>query len=863
MKKILIAGFIFILILISVAPKTWAEDTTIPTLSDAVYADLALKGYLDNISVSFYDGKKSEDIKINDTRHWLPASTVKLFVAMYAYKQIADSKLDIHESISIDAKNVVPTEYVSDELPIIQEGDYLTIERLLKQMITQSDNTAYNVLLDVLDRNKINDYVHSLGLTHTSIGSKLNLDTSQEQYEFDVPGYGINTTTAEDYNQAFIMIWRNKIADAKPLFELLKQQKINYMLPLLLPKGVVVAHKHGDLDPLFHDGGIVIGPKNSYALSIFTNAGDPNLVAHISEIIYTRDFSLVGKTAQSKIIKNASSEFPPLDPLLAQGKIESHVLAANTNIISTQPITAADLGITASDLALTQTTVNLPKIIIPADSYWHGFVNVWQALKVANIFNPKSVAKGYIDQMRWQIAESKDLLKRGKSTEANILLNDTQNKLAILAKAKTVQNDASIQIALQGVSEARFNILKETLNNTSGQNRNALIRVIGQQAKNTLSQVQPNLPLATNATNPTQRPLIGEVVDKTDTQIVVKTAGGQQLTIPLDDQTLTVKTKQIAPQITPTTPTPVESGLTPSTEVTTTITPTTPEKTSLADVAIGTSLAMVGSSTNGNVFTPIFVLTNVPKELSAPEPVEVVKVNKTNRTMVISENGVPVQVNVGDNTIIKGKDTSINFNEIKSGDVVVVHGEPLVPVKPIITPTTATTVTGKPTAASIGTMTPTGKSTLTPTSGVTPGGTRVQPTATSTTKISISPSLGVTVVPSVKPVGSTGAKVTSIPQVTTSTKQVVPQAPVRVQTQVQPKVQPQAQPQPKVIQSTSIQVIQKSENRASAPPPAPPQPQAQPKPENKPQPPAQEQPKSPPPAQTNPAPETKATDKKK
>lgn len=125
----LIYSFFFLSLIVS---PVFAANNTQPSLSDAVYADLAVRGYLDNISVSFYDGNKADNINLNETKHWLPASTVKLFAAMYAYKQIADSKLSLYQSIPVDSKNVVPTELVTDELPGIQDGDYLTIDRLLK-----------------------------------------------------------------------------------------------------------------------------------------------------------------------------------------------------------------------------------------------------------------------------------------------------------------------------------------------------------------------------------------------------------------------------------------------------------------------------------------------------------------------------------------------------------------------------------------------------------------------------------------------------------------------------------------------------------------------------------------------------------
>lgn len=87
--------FLFSFLLYScLPPSVFADSINAITISDAVYADLAVRGYLDNISVSYVDGNPANIININETRYWLPASTVKLFAAMYAFKQIANHTLD-------------------------------------------------------------------------------------------------------------------------------------------------------------------------------------------------------------------------------------------------------------------------------------------------------------------------------------------------------------------------------------------------------------------------------------------------------------------------------------------------------------------------------------------------------------------------------------------------------------------------------------------------------------------------------------------------------------------------------------------------------------------------------------------------
>lgn len=633
------------------------------SLEEMVYADLATRHYLNNVSVYSYDGNPANTISINSDKQWLPASTVKTFVAMYAYDQIDKGNLNLDDQVLVQAKNVVPTELVTDELPTLNEGEYVTVDRLIRQMITQSDNTAYNVLLDVLDRRSVTDYIHSLGLKNSAVGSKLNLDDSQLQDEQNAPGYGINTTTASDYSLAFRLINDGKIPGAGDLLSVFSQQKINNMIPFYLPKSVRVAHKTGDLDPLYHDGGIIMSPNRRYILSVFTNIGDPKVVAHISDLIYSKNLNLVGVDEKPSSLSEALPD-QSVDPLVAQGG-SSQVLAAIT--APTPGITAADLGITASDLSSPISSQNLPKVIIPADSRLHFLVNAFQAVRRFVSIAPDARTQASIDEVSLKISEATDLKSKGKTTEANTLLKDAQNNIIEIAKEKAVSNDAPAQTALQSVSDTRFSVLGDELKSSGTTDRIKLIKEIAQEAKVQVTKVQPLIPQASNAVNPAQKPLLGEVVGSSDKSIQVRTAGGQVIDIPNE----TVKIKDAAkPTVAPTSLTP----LGPQPVATATATPSTTTVSSLTSVKKGTTVALIGSM-KGNIFVPTLVLKNVSKELLAPQPVVVLKVNVTNKTLVVSENGVPVQVNLTNKAVIKGPDTNVSLSSVKAGDIIVVHPE--------------------------------------------------------------------------------------------------------------------------------------------------------------------------------------------
>ncbi len=796
--RILAALFFAVIIFFCFPYVSYAASSSKITLSDAIYADLALRHNLDNVSLYYSDAKMGNDIKLNETRHWLPASTVKTFAAMYAFKLIKEGKLDISKTVTIDAKNNVPTELVTDEFPTLLEGEEVTLDRLITQMITQSDNTAFNVLLDVLGRDNITAYMQSLGLTHTRIGSKLNLDTSQEQYEFDVSGYGINTTTAEEYAKAFALIKNKKIPGAQELFAILQKQKINNMIPLYLPKDVACAHKTGELDPLYHDGGICQDKKQSYVLTIFSNAGETSLVAHLSQIIYTKNFDLVGQDLGKPTVGETPTTDHPLDPLVFTTP-KTVVLGTTTPENFTSPVvTAADLGITANDLSLVIKDSGLPKVGIPHDSTFHFFVDALQLTKKAVAFGPKARRDVDLESAKIRLSEANDLIKRGKTEEGHAVIGSLQPDLNSLAKDATIVHDASAQNTIAAISETRFAILAQEVKQTSGDAKLALIKSIAAQAKETVQTVSPKLPDAANASNPSQKPLIGKVVATTPDEVTVKTAGGQQIVIPITNTEVTVKEKEI---LFSQGPTPIAENVSPS--------PTQPP--TVASLKVGTTVALFGSSTN-NTFAPSLILTNIPRELAAPVPVAVAKVDTKHNTMVVVENGVYTQVNINKDTAIKGVDTNIPLKTIKEGDVVVVHGTPLVQTPP------SNSVSGKPTQVPSPTSLPSQTqkiNSLSPTLLVSPT-TFLQKNQPTSQQNVVIPSQSV---PnrSQNSLPYSQTQPTILPQ-----KGVISQpSPVLQNTTRGTSPTSQQPSQPRVIQSTSIQVIEKKRDVPLPPPQAP------------------------------------------
>lgn len=818
MKRIVLVIITIAILTYSFFPIKTAHASTVATLSlsDAVLADLALHNYIDYVSIDFKDKKSPNTITINENRQWLPASTVKLFVALYAADQIAKKNISLDEWVTIDDKNVVPTELETADYPVLTAGLTTTVDVLLRKMLTQSDNTAYNTLLDLLDRQKVTDYTQQIGLRHTIIGSKLNLDEDQTQYEYTTPGFNINTTTAADYEKAYELIDSGKTPGSSLLFSILKDQKIQNMIPALLPvKELTIAHKTGDLDPLYHDGGVIIGDNRHYILTIFTNLGNPNIIAHLSQLIFTKNYKLVGTEIPDKTVILQPQQ--ALDPLVVNPDAFKNVLGATTQQINIPipEITAADLGITPKDLSLVIPDNQLPPVIIPPSSPLHPLIPLWYGVEKAFALgekNRQTVVLAYAKQL---LADAKNLQKSGKTTLASSTLGEVEQVVKNVA-VDTNKPDVATQITLKAISDTQFAELKKGVDSAKDETTRIIaLQNIARTVREHLISVEPNIPLAKSAASTSQQPLLAHVVDLKSDHAVVETASGQTITVPLTKDTKIIgQVQQAATNI------PTESPTASPTQA--------PNISGQPKLEKGATIALLGSI-QGKVFTPSVIVTNLHRELAAPQPVTVVKVNVKNNTMVVSENGNPIQIDLGPQTPIKGKDTNVPLQAIQPGSVVVVHGtevEQVTSDKILLSPT--------PIATSIPSKSVPNQPSAKPSSGVTSASdvSQGQSQKKATTPV-ISQSNGK------QNISITSGKTSPVPS--SSPSSAIPTVPGKSKTVPTTQSAPAAQTSaPKVIQATSVQVIQQKPNSPTVP-----SQQSTPKPEQpKPQQPAQ----NPPPA---------------
>jgi beta-lactamase class A len=218
------------------------------------------------------------------------ASTIKLAIVYELFTQAAEGSIRTDETITLDRRKAVGGTGVLVELgtPTLSIRDYAAL------MVTLSDNTATNVLIDRLGMEKITTRMQRLGLNATKLRRHM-MDTDAARRGDE------NVSTPDE-------IARLLAAMPPEGIELLKKPKQS-RLRNVLPPGVAAADKPGELDGVRVDAGIVYAKNRPFVLCVMTtflkDEGEgERAIEEITRAAYDYYARLGAGGALGRIIKN-------------------------------------------------------------------------------------------------------------------------------------------------------------------------------------------------------------------------------------------------------------------------------------------------------------------------------------------------------------------------------------------------------------------------------------------------------------------------------------------------------------------------------------------------------------------------------
>lgn len=123
-----------------------------------------------------------------------PASIYKIFIAAEILRQIDSGQRKLEDLVEVKGPNEVdknnprffPKSTLIDHRPLLKMGEKVSLDYLLDLMLTRSDNTASNILIDVADRENINNHIILPNHWNGSEVTRKFLDRLKEEEEYRV-----------------------------------------------------------------------------------------------------------------------------------------------------------------------------------------------------------------------------------------------------------------------------------------------------------------------------------------------------------------------------------------------------------------------------------------------------------------------------------------------------------------------------------------------------------------------------------------------------------------------------------------------------------------------------------------------------
>ena len=168
--------------------------------------------------------------------------------------------------------HLVETGVASLEDPL---GDY-TAGFQLREMIQQSDNDSWSLIMDAVGHEELTDYAASLGVSYDP---------------------EINTLTPAEMATIVSGLYSGSLLNAGDTAQLLSYMRdTNYetLIPAAVPEGITVFHKYGLLEDELHDAAVLAQGNTAYALVIYTKGQDLSDVPERTEVIHQLTQTVAG-----------------------------------------------------------------------------------------------------------------------------------------------------------------------------------------------------------------------------------------------------------------------------------------------------------------------------------------------------------------------------------------------------------------------------------------------------------------------------------------------------------------------------------------------------------------------------------------
>ena len=235
---------------------------------------------------------------VGSSESYPPASTIKMLLIATLMQQVDDGLLSLDDTTTVEQSDIVGGYGEIQNEPVPNE---VTLERLAELTVTVSDNTATNVLVDVVGYDAMQALADELGLETMQFGRKM--------FESPMPPQKENYINAEDTILLLRAIYNGDFLSEESrrrIIAWMSAQTVKTKIAAGVPEGMPIAHKTGENASVTHDLGYLLWPESEVAVAIFAQ----------SEV--SDDFDTVQATVNPVVAEVAGIIYEHLNTVVSQ-----------------------------------------------------------------------------------------------------------------------------------------------------------------------------------------------------------------------------------------------------------------------------------------------------------------------------------------------------------------------------------------------------------------------------------------------------------------------------------------------------------------------------------------------------------------
>jgi beta-lactamase class A len=247
---------------------SYARADKISILDQKFQAEIKnIEAKLDGVlGVAIKDLKTGKMFLLNEKEIFPQASSIKIALLFEVFKQVEEGKLKLDEMILLQEGQKVEGSGVLFQLGYPSLS--LSVKDLCVLMVILSDNTATNILIDKVGMDNVNKRMDSLGLKNTRLRRKMmDLKAALAGNE--------NISTPLEMMALLEKIRKGTAIKDPQRLELLKilslaNESKDSPIKEAIPANIPVASKHGELEMVRCDSGIVELKDRPYIICVMT-----------------------------------------------------------------------------------------------------------------------------------------------------------------------------------------------------------------------------------------------------------------------------------------------------------------------------------------------------------------------------------------------------------------------------------------------------------------------------------------------------------------------------------------------------------------------------------------------------------------